>query len=175
MNEEPKQKKCVNCYTQVTKGIYCHKCDAVIFSAWALEDYQEDPVLRTEFLNQLEKDRINTTFDMERVAKDKKSLRLEKLSKKIYRLLYKFSLSEHIDIFTRAVNFAKNRNENEIAASNRLSTLNAEKKAMQAVKEAYEAIKEDTHLTQFDTTSDRNRKAYATFDPTISDPDECPF
>jgi hypothetical protein len=174
MNEEPK-KKCVNCYTPNTRGLYCQKCDAVIFSAWALEDYQNDPTLRLDFLNQLEKDRINTTFAMETMGKDKGIKRLEKLSKKIYRLVFKMTLEDHLDIFSRALSFAKNRTENEIAASNRLSTLNAEKKAMEAVKEAYEAMKEDTHLTQFDTTPDRNRKAYATFDPTISDPDECPF
>jgi len=174
MNEEPK-KKCVNCYTPNTRGLYCPKCDAVIFSAWALEDYQNDPMLRLDFLNQLEKDRINTTFAMETMGKDKGIKRLEKLSKKIYRLVFKMTLEDHLDIFSRALAFAKNRAENEIAASNRLSTLNAEKKAMEAVKEAYEAMKEDTHLTQFDTTPDRNRKAYANYDPTISDPDECPF
>lgn len=174
MNEQT-EKKCVNCRVPVTKGIYCQKCDAVIFSAWALEDYQSDPIMRMDFLNTLENDGIDSTFSMKKKADEKKSLRLTKLSAKIYRLLYKMDLQDHLTIFRRAVSLAKSRAENEINASDRLATLTAEKNAMKAVRDAYDSLRQDNHITEFDPTPDRNRKAYATFDPTESDPDQCPF
>jgi len=175
MNEEPTQKKCVNCRVPITRNMYCKTCDAIIYVSWAFDDYEEEPELRLEFINRQRKDNITSGFAMAEFAEANKFWKMKRLGDKIKHLTFGYKLDDHIGIFRRAMNLAESKAEREIKASSRAQTAYAQKEAAKALEEAYKASKVPRGMIEYDTTDDRARMAYVGFDPTIGDPGECPF
>jgi len=170
-------RKCA-CGISTPKGIQCARCDAVLYSAWAIEDYEKDPLKRIKFVERLSSEGIIHHTKLLETAQTKGATGMASLARVIGRHLHKFDWGTQIDIFRKATNNARSKAVAEVAANVRMrdEREKAEADDNQAEAALHEVMNDLRQSGQLDKTTvgrhadpERNLKAYSNFDQTIAD------
>jgi len=177
MKTEIITRRCANCGLETARGLFCNRCDTVTYLSWMFEQFHGDPYIRSKFVEEQYREKINCGADLQKVAESRGAPRLKWLAKSITRLCYKYDLPAQCNIYARALRHCEAKAKAEIAVIERKRIEVIECPESILADEVADKILQQAkgNFSRKDPTwsadYDKNQKAYAGFTPAQSDPE----
>lgn len=171
-------RRCLNCGLDTAKGLYCHRCDTVLYISWMIEDFHTDPHIRKRFIEELQQDKINSGQDLLKKAESMNAERTKRLATRITRMSHKFDYPAQCNIFARALRVATSKANAESEAIERQLKEVIECPESKLADEVAENILRQasphfsTKNPDFTADWSKDQKAYAGFNHAQSEPDD---
>lgn len=170
-------RRCLNCGIETHKGLQCQRCDKVLYISWMFADFHPDPEIRLKFLQEQERENINSPETLKRVAEQRQAFRLLGFSKALMRMVYGLSPDNQINIYLRAIRAAKAKAEDEIKAREKaMLALTSGKDVVMADEVANKILNQNPDNysrknPEWSADYSKNQTAYAGFTPSNSEPE----
>lgn len=124
-------KKCSNCGIPNNAGLYCKKCDNIIYVSFLFDDYISDASQRLDFLESIESSGVCSIPTLRAESSKRGKPLMQSLANRIDNLTRAFPSDIAAEIFRRALAKAKGKAEN-MARNTQMAT--------DARNEAYRAV-----------------------------------
>jgi len=137
MNEN---RKCLNCGIPNNRGLYCPKCDCIIYVGFQFDDYVGEAQIRMLFLQSIEQAGVCSVATLRAEAVKRQKPMMQSLANRIDTLIRPFPHDIGAEIFRRALTRAKLKAES--MAKNTQATTDERNEAYRAVAMAAAAVTE---------------------------------
>jgi len=172
-------RRCSNCGIDTHRGMFCTRCDRVLYIAWMLADFHKDPEIRLKFLQEQSRERITCGQDIVDIAEKKGATRLKWLGKSVKRHCYKLSLDAEKNIYARAMRVAESQAKAEIEVRDRayaemtegVDVSMADELAEKALQAGMNNGNYSRKNPEWTADYSKNQKAYAGFTAAESEPE----
>lgn len=134
------KKKCCNCGIPNDKGMYCKKCDCIIYVSFIFDDYISEASQRMEFLESIESAGVNSVQSLRAESSKRQKPLMMSLANKIDHMTRVFPQDIASEVFRRALTKSKGKAEN-MARNTQIDT-DARNEAFRAVSMAMAEVTE---------------------------------